>query len=98
MGSYYEGLPIYKAAADLVVRLDKIVRCFSRYHKYNLGTRLREKAITVVLLVARCNRKQERKTAIYQLCNEIEEFKILVNLGTLPGFEKWLLTSKGRNQ
>ena len=37
MSSYYEGLSIYKAAADLAVLLDRVVRGFSRYHKYALG-------------------------------------------------------------
>jgi len=31
----YEHLPIYKKAMDLAVYLEKIVRGFSRYHKYS---------------------------------------------------------------
>jgi hypothetical protein len=56
-------LPIYRAAADPVVLLDKVVRDFSRFHKYSLGTRLREKAMEIVLLVARCNRREDRSHA-----------------------------------
>ena len=37
----YEHLPIYRAAFDLAVHLEKIVRNFSRYHRYSLGTELR---------------------------------------------------------
>jgi hypothetical protein len=40
--SYYEGLPIYRAAADVVVTIDGVVSGFSRYHKHTLGARLRE--------------------------------------------------------
>jgi len=36
----YEHLPIYKKAMDLAVYLEKIVRGFSRYHKYTLGSEL----------------------------------------------------------
>ncbi len=36
----YEHLPIYKKAMDLTVYLEKIVRNFSRYHKYTLGAEL----------------------------------------------------------
>ncbi len=38
MSAAYEGLPIYRAAIDLVVYFEVIVRGFSRYHKYTIGT------------------------------------------------------------
>jgi len=34
----YEHLPIYKKAMDLAIYFEKIVRNFSRYHKYTLGS------------------------------------------------------------
>ena len=37
----YEHLPIYRAAFDLAVHIEKIVHNFSRYHKYTLGSELR---------------------------------------------------------
>ena len=40
----YEHLPIYKAAFDLNLYVEQIVRNFSRYHKYTLGTELRERS------------------------------------------------------
>ena len=36
----YEHLPIYRAAFDLAVHTEKIVRNFSRDQKYTLGTEL----------------------------------------------------------
>lgn len=33
----YEHRPIYRKAMDLPVYLEKIVRSFSRYHKYTLS-------------------------------------------------------------
>ena len=33
----YEHLPIYKAALDLTVHLEKLVAGFSRYHKYTIA-------------------------------------------------------------
>lgn len=33
----YEPLPIYKRAIDLTIYFEKIVRNFSRYHKYTLA-------------------------------------------------------------
>jgi len=41
-----EHLPIYKASYDLCVYLEDVVRRFSRYHKYGLGTGLRAGAAT----------------------------------------------------
>ena len=37
----YEHLPIFRAAFDLALHMEKLVRGFSRYHKYTLGTELR---------------------------------------------------------
>jgi hypothetical protein len=81
MQSYYEALPIYRKASDLVVLLDRVVRGFPRYHKYTLGTRLRDTAIEVVLQVARCNARDQRAAALPRLCDLTEELKLLVNLG-----------------
>ena len=38
----YGHLPIYKKAMDLAVHMEQTVRNFSRYHKYTLGSELRE--------------------------------------------------------
>jgi hypothetical protein len=48
MMSHYEGLPIYRAAADRVVVLDLAARDFSRFHKYLLGM---EQVVVVALMV-----------------------------------------------
>jgi hypothetical protein len=37
MSSYYEALPIYKAAMDVAVRVDAVVQRFGKGHKYTLG-------------------------------------------------------------
>lgn len=81
MAGYYEALPIYKAATDLVVVLDRVVRGFSRYHKYTLGSRLRDAAIEVTLMIARANRREDRAALLPELCGLVEELKLLVNLG-----------------
>lgn len=38
----YEHLPIYKKAMDVAVHFEKVAAGFSRYHKYTLGTDLRD--------------------------------------------------------
>ena len=51
----YEHLPIYKSALDLTVHFEKLVAGFSRYHKYTLGTELREGSRAVLMQVLRAN-------------------------------------------
>jgi hypothetical protein len=38
----YEHLPIYMKAMDLAIHLERVVRNFSRYHKYTAGAELRQ--------------------------------------------------------
>ncbi len=54
----YEHLPIYKAALDLTVHLEKVVARFSRYHKYSLGTELREGSRGLLQQVLKANNAQ----------------------------------------
>jgi hypothetical protein len=56
----YEHLPIYKKAMDLTVYLEKIVRNFSRYHKYTLGSELRAKSREIVGVVIAANSRVEK--------------------------------------
>jgi hypothetical protein len=79
--SYYEALPIYKAAMDVVVRIDGAVQRFAKGHKYTLGARLRETTVDIVVLIARCNRRAERARELPVLCDRVEELKLLINLG-----------------
>jgi len=51
----YEHLPIYKSALDLTVHFEKLVAGFSRYHKYTLGTELREGCRAVLMQVLQAN-------------------------------------------
>lgn len=51
----YEHLPIYKAALDMTVHVEKLVAAFSRYHQYTLGTELREASRAVLMQVLRAN-------------------------------------------
>jgi len=57
----YEHLPIYKAALDMTVHLKGLVAGFSRYHKYTLGTELRESSRAVLQQVLRANNAATRE-------------------------------------
>lgn len=51
----FRHLPVWQTALDLAVHLEKAVRRFPRYHKYTLGTELRQTAQRLCRLVARAN-------------------------------------------
>ena len=56
----YEHLPIFRDAYDLAVHMEKIVRNFSRYHKYTLGTELRNKSRAILESIVKANNARER--------------------------------------
>lgn len=45
----YQHLPIYKAALDMAVHFERMVAGFPRYHKYTLGTELRDGSRAVLM-------------------------------------------------
>ena len=80
----YEHLPIYKAALDMTVHFEKLVAGFSRYHKYTLGTELREGSRAVLQQVLRANNAKD--------CGG--ELKIIAAILKAPVIEK-ILTHLG---
>lgn len=78
--AHYENLPVYKAALDLAVYMEKIVQFFSRYHKYTIGTDLRNASRRILVLVAKANIKQDRIGALTEVLEKLDELKILVRL------------------
>ena len=53
--AYTEHLPIYKESYALCLYLEQVVRQFARYHKYTLGSDLRDGARTVLKCIVRAN-------------------------------------------
>ena len=58
--AHYENLPIYKKAFELAVYIEQVVKGFSRYHKYTIGSDLRNlsrnlAALVVVAGVSSCH-------------------------------------------
>ena len=51
----YDHLPIYRAALELTVYVEGTVKNFSRYHKYTIGTRLRDACWDVVTGIVKAN-------------------------------------------
>jgi hypothetical protein len=76
----YDHLPIYREAYDLALHIEKIVRNFSRYHKYTLGTELRNKSRNIVEIIIKANNTEERKKHLLELRQELETFKVFTRL------------------
>jgi hypothetical protein len=76
----YEHLPIYKKAMDLAIHMEKIVRNFSRYHTYTLGTELREKSREVVEAIIRANSNVEKLAFLVELREKREALQVLLRI------------------
>jgi hypothetical protein len=76
----YEHLPIYKKAFDLTVHFEKIVAGFSRYHKYTLGTELRNRSRGIVLAIIRANSSRDKIIYLMQLRGDLEELLLLIRV------------------
>lgn len=55
-----EHLPIYIKAMALTIYFEEIVRTFSRYHKYTLGSELREKSREIKELIIKANSTKDK--------------------------------------
>ncbi|MCR4322338.1 MAG: four helix bundle protein [Candidatus Brocadiaceae bacterium] len=76
----YEHLPIYKKALDLTIYFEEIVRHFSCYQKYTLGSELREKSREIVGLIIKANSTRERLPLLLELRDRLEGLKVLVRI------------------
>ena len=77
----YEHLPIFRDAYDLTVHIEKIVRNFSRYHKYTLGSDLRKRSRIILDKIVQANSDRENRQArLLELRQELESFKVITRL------------------
>jgi len=78
----YEHLPIYKQAMELTVFIETVVRGFPRYHKYALGTRLREKSWEIIGLIVKANNTpvKQRRPLLLNLRDGIEELNVALTV------------------
>jgi hypothetical protein len=76
--AWYEHLPIYKKAMNLTIYFEKVVRSFSRYHKYTMGSELREKSREIVGLIIKANSTVERLPLLLDLRETLEELQVLL--------------------
>lgn len=80
MQSLYENLPVYKKSLDLKVHIERVVKNFNRYHKYAIGTELRNLSMRILILIAKANGKQSRIEYLDKAIEMLEELKITVRV------------------
>ncbi len=76
----YEHLSIFRDAYDLAAHIEKIVRNFSRYHKYTLGTDLRNKTRGILEQIVKANSSPNRAADLLELRQELEALKVTARL------------------
>ncbi len=95
---YYDNLPIYKSALDLVVYIETIVKGFDKYHKYTIGEDLRNYSKELLFLIQRANMSKEREAELLKLRDKAEEVKMLIRvtqeLKIFKGFKQFEHCSK----
>jgi hypothetical protein len=76
----YEHLKIYKDAMDMALYFEQIVRNFSRYNKYTIGSDLRNKSREIACQIMRANSMRDKEAALRELVSLMEELKVLIRL------------------
>ena len=61
----YEHLPIYRTAFEIARHMEMIVRNFSRYNKYTLGSELRAVSRDILKLIIKANSSREKLPILY---------------------------------
>ena len=62
------------------VRVETVVKGFSRYHKYTLGTDLRNQSREIVRLVIRATSQADKSGPLGFLRDTIEDLKVTIHL------------------
>ena len=74
-------MPIWRDASQLLVMIEQAVRHFPRYHKYALGTEMRQQAMRVCRLIVRAyHDKENRVTQVQRLNDAVDDLKIQIQL------------------
>ena len=74
----YEHLPIYKKAMELAVYLQNMVKNFSCYNKYSIGTDLRDLSRKILLLIIRANSAMEKQVPLQELVECCDMLKTIL--------------------
>ncbi|MBF0539485.1 MAG: four helix bundle protein [Nitrospirae bacterium] len=77
----YEHLPIYRKAFDMAIYIDNMVRGFSRYNKYSIGTDMRDLLRMVIRLIIKANSEADKLNTLTALRDTVEELRVVFRVG-----------------
>ncbi|CAK0773633.1 Four helix bundle protein [Gammaproteobacteria bacterium] len=76
-----KSMPIWRDASQLLVMIEQAVRHFPRYHKYALGTEMRQQAMRVCRLIVRAyHDKENRGVQVQRLNDAVDDLKVQIQL------------------
>jgi len=77
----YKRLPIWREANLLLLAIEQAVKHFPKYHKYTLGSELRQNALRLCQVVHRAaTRKSNKHKLLQQLVELIDDLKLRIVL------------------
>ncbi|MBI5749111.1 MAG: four helix bundle protein [Nitrospinae bacterium] len=79
--AHYENLPIYKRTVELTVYIEQVVRGFSKYHKYTIGSDLRNLSRSLAVMVIKANSMRDKIPILTELRDKSEEMKLMIMIG-----------------
>jgi len=82
-GPRYKQIPLWRDANHFLLEVERAVRQFPRYHKYTLGSELRQQSMNVCRLVARAAQAGDpidREALLKQLVWQVEDIKMSLQL------------------
>ena len=90
--------PIFRDCSRLLVHTEHMVKRFSRYHKYTVGTELRQGAMQLMRTVNQAVHDKSRQTQHVQaLVWRLDEYKLTLQLGMdIGAFAQSVKGSEGK--
>ncbi len=77
----HKAIPIWRDATALLLDIEQVVRHFPRYHKYTLGTELRQQGMLICKLVHRAwNYRAQAETYLAELVLAVDDLKLQLQL------------------
>lgn len=78
----YENLPIFRSSLALCAYIEIIVKGFEKYHKYTIGSELRNETRALLYLIHRANLSSDANRAQYliRLRDKSEDVKVVLYL------------------
>lgn len=73
-------LPVYKDTYDLLIKVFDAVKHYRREYKYNLGDKIKQEVLDVMMCIYRSNVSQQKASYLQTAREHLEILKILLRL------------------